>query len=481
MQPPSSCFFAGQCQPADGGCIYPPHAGAACDDNNLCTGPDSCDDAGTCGGATVTCPMLGPCLRPSGCAAATGCMYMAAPGNACDDGNPCTQGDSCLNDAGCVGMIGPCTAPECQWPIGCSVDAGCEFGSLDAGLSCDAGVCNGGGGCIPTFPYVPSNFTEAQVPTPKGPVVLDCGLTTVNTFTADGGVTFDNWCGGAPAFTVISQPSGPDAVLVSANGFTLAVDGGLDVSGDRPLIIASLKGVDVLGKLHAYAGADSCGSGGAGAQVSADKGGGGGAFGSAGSSGGNTGSIGGAPFSTSLVPLRGGCPGGGKNGIGGAGGGAIQLSAVQNVNVVGVISAPGRKGTAGPPGEGGRGAGSGGGVLLEGLTVLIGPAAAVVTNGGSGGQGGGDFATGDDGNDGTDSSSVATGGHNGFVVGGAGGNGAEGSTAATNGSDGTLGGAGGAGAGGIGHIQLNTASTCSLGGGTLSGVLSSNQPDAGCD
>ncbi|MFT3842660.1 MAG: putative metal-binding motif-containing protein [Myxococcaceae bacterium] len=478
--PPGSCFFAGQCQPADGGCYYPPHGGAACDDGNLCTGPDQCDDAGTCAGAAVTCPALGPCLRPSGCAAATGCMYMAAPGNACDDGNPCTQGDSCLGDAGCQGVSGPCAAPACQWPVGCSLDAGCEFGALDAGIGCDAGVCNGGGACIPTFPYVPSNFTEVQVPTPRGAVVLDCGLTRVNTNDGDGGVQFDNWCGGAPAFTVISQASGPDALLISADGFDLTADGGLDISGDRPLIIVSLKGIDVIGKLHAYAGSDACASGGAGGPVASDKGAGGGGFGSAGKNGGNSGSAGGGALSTNLVPLRGGCPGGGQNGIGGLGGGAVQLSAAQNVNVVGVISAPGRKGSGGGANEGGRGGGSGGGVLLEGLTVLVGPAASILTNGGGSGQGGGNVFGGDDGHDGRDDGSPATGGAA-LIVGGAGGDGAAGTTDATAGHDGSVGGAGGAGGGGLGHIQLNTATICSLGGGLLSGVVSSNQPDAGCN
>ena len=479
--PPNGCFgFAGSCNPADGGCTYPPNVGAACDDSNLCTGPDQCSDAGVCGGAPAACPSPNPCLRSSGCSAQTGCEFVAAPGHACDDSNPCTGNDTCLADAGCVGTLSPCAAPDCQMNVSCTLDGGCVFAPLDAGTNCDAGVCNSGGTCIAAFPYPPSNFTESQVPTPLGPVTLDCGITTVNTALSDGGVGFDNWCGGAPAWTVVPQPSGPDAVLISADGFTLAADGGLQVNGTRPLIIASLKGIDVVGKLRTTAGAQACTGTGAGGAVNADKGAGGGGFGTAGKNGGDTGSAGGAAIATNLVPLRGGCPGGGKGGIGGVGGGAIQLSAALNLNVTGIISAPGKLGSGGGAGDGAAAGGSGGAVLLEGLTVLIGPAAILATNGGSGGQGGGNLFGGDDGKDGSDDATPASGGDNVLIVGGAGGDGAAGTTDATAGHDGSAGGNGGGGGGGFGRIQLNTATTCSLGGGVLGGVVGSNQADAGC-
>ncbi len=476
---PNGCFLSsGSCNPADGGCVYPPNTGAACDDMNLCTGPDQCDDAGVCSGPAAACPAPTSCLRNTGCLPATGCQFMVATGTSCDDGNPCTGTDTCLADAGCAGVNAPCPAPECQLALGCSLDAGCLFGPGDAGVGCDGGVCNGAGGCIPLFPYLPSNFTEAQLPTPAGAVVLDCGATQVNTSSSDGGVTFTNWCGAPPAWTLVAQSAGPDAVLISAAGFTLAADGGLSVTGDRPLIIASTRGIDVIGTLTTHAAAQACAGAGAGGNVSSDHGAGGGGFGTAGADGGNTGAAGGlASAATDLVPLRGGCPGGGRNGLGGAGGGAIQLSAAQNLAVTGTITAPGRAGSGGSAGNGAAAGGSGGGVLLEGLTVLTGPASSIAANGGSGGEGGGYLVGGSDGNDGNATATPASGG-GGSSTGGTGGDGAAGSTAATAGHDGTNGGGGG---GGLGRIQLNAIAGCSLGGGVLSGARASHTPDAGCD
>jgi len=132
-----------------------------------------------------------------------------------------------------------------------------------------------------------------------------------------------------------------------------------------------------------------------------DNGGGGGSFGGSGGDGGlNEGTAGSSAGSTygneTLTPLRGGSGGGGgtettHGGMGGHGGGAIQISAGGRLDVEssGRIDANGSGGRGGivvsSSGGGGGGAGSGGGVLLEAPDVII--DGRVGANGGAGGQG----------------------------------------------------------------------------------------------
>jgi len=144
------------------------------------------------------------------------------------------------------------------------------------------------------------------------------------------------------------------------------------------------------------------------------SGSGGGGFGSEGGDGGyggsNTapGSGGGRSGTATLVPLRGGCPGGGRiPGRRGAGGGAIQIvSAAGELRVAGAptagVDAGGGGGhPAAGPGQiddpaivyGTSGGGSGGGILFEAGAVVLGGSAAVIASGGGGGGGSGGLCT----------------------------------------------------------------------------------------
>jgi len=458
--PPVCTKGPGRCDPVDGGCQYAADPGKACSDSNPCTISDACSAAGVCEGGPATCIAPSACLKAAGCSIDAGCSFIPATGDLCDDGNSCSTSDSCQADAGCSGNAISCVATQCQVFLNqCSADAGCLFDLRDAGASCDGGVCNGSGACIKAFPYPPSNFTESQLPAPSGPTTLNCPV-VVDTRLGDGGVGFNGWCGlPAPAFRIIPQPGSTEVVLVAFDELEVGLDASVRFQGERPVIFASTGNLRVLGELLAESGASGCTDGGAGGPVSGLKGGGGGGFGTEGGSGGNQGgAAGGINGEQKLVPLRGGCPGG--SGI--RGGGALQLSAAGNLTITGTVAAAGRGGPGGQNVNGaGRGGGSGGAILLEGLFVLVGPAAAVTANGGAGGEGADLAFDGRDGASGLLRSEEAAGGGTSLNAGGRGGNGAGVKTAATNGSA-SLFNAGGGGGAGVGRVRITTATSCSL-------------------
>jgi hypothetical protein len=89
-----ACHEAGQCDPATGACSNPPIAdGTPCDDGSLCTQTDACHGGDCVGSKPVMCPVNADACQP-GCDPATG-LCTAPNGIACDDGNVCTSGDAC--------------------------------------------------------------------------------------------------------------------------------------------------------------------------------------------------------------------------------------------------------------------------------------------------------------------------------------------------------------------------------------------------
>jgi hypothetical protein len=156
--------------------------------------------------------------------------------------------------------------------------------------------------------------------------------------------------------------------------------------------------------------------------------------------GGSTGVAAGSP---TLVPLRGGCAGGGivDNSIqvlayGARGGGAAQFSSRTAIRIDGALDASGQAGydLQTPNGGATTGGGGGGALLLEAPSVTLGPAAALLTKGGDGGSPCSPSECG---------ANYGRGGH--------------GSTASLpggNGADGIYG--AGGGGGGLGRIRINT-------------------------
>jgi slime mold repeat-containing protein len=118
------CHVVGVCNPATGICSNPNQPdGTACDDASLCTATDSCQ-GGICSGADpVICTALDSCHEIGTCNPASGiCDNPAKPeGAGCDDGDACTLTDTCQS-ASCVGSN----------PVQCSAMDQCHL----------AGVCN---------------------------------------------------------------------------------------------------------------------------------------------------------------------------------------------------------------------------------------------------------------------------------------------------------------------------------------------------
>ena len=182
----------GLCDKETGECSYTANE-APCDDGQLCTVEDRCDEGLCIGGAnpvcacvsdedcapfddgdlcngTLTCQVgqcvaaansavtcdpgiAGPC-QTAGCDPKTGLCdtFPDANGTACDDADPCTKADHCAAGV-CDGAAvvcndnNICTDDTCQTGAGCvysAIDVACDDGDLcTVGDSCVAGQCAG--------------------------------------------------------------------------------------------------------------------------------------------------------------------------------------------------------------------------------------------------------------------------------------------------------------------------------------------------
>jgi len=287
-----------------------------------------------------------------------------------------------------------------------------------------------------------------------------------------------------PRCRTFDQATGPDVCLVMAT--SVDITGTLQVSGTRPLALASSAQLSISGELDVSSrrggrtgpGADdgSCtmtrlpepdeGGGGGAAGGSVGGPGGDGGIGDADSSLGGDGvalnGTAGAPIST-LTYLRAGCggarggnegQGGGAGGDGGRGGGGLYATAITTISITGRIRATGAGGTGGSVQAGGGGGGAGGIVILEAPSIVI--DGQLSANGGGGGEGGarigGNPVSGVAGSDGDYGTAAAAGGAGSDIRFGFGGAGAVGTTAAVAGTDTSLGGGGGGGS--VGAIRL---------------------------
>lgn len=373
-------------------------------------------------------------------------------------------------------------------------------------------------GC-PDLAFVPSNLAPAL----GDATFAACDSWIVDSATMiDTGIEPAAWMHEGEVSVVAQGPGEPEVFVVRVGRFEIAEGVQLVVRGSRPLIIIAFEAALINGIVDVGATGQISGPGGGVATICGDGsgpqdgtggsdlranpddgfGGGGGGFGTnGGEGGGDPLTRGGEPSAmATLVPLRGGCPGGrggstsagasrGTGGIGGGGGGAIQVSAAA-ITIDGSIFSPGGGGQGAQPDTGslncgdagGGGGGAGGAILLEGESVTIDPQSRLVANGGGGGAGCdatlGVAASGQDGerpgNDQTDG--IGGAGQNGGGEGGDGdgvgpnSSGHDGQTAVATGS-----GSGGGG-GGFGRIRINTPSgemLCS--GMTISGTCTVGQ------
>ena len=515
--PASQCVTSpGACvNDAGASCVFAARTSGGCDDALACTTGDGCQADGGCRGTRVSCAPKGQCFAPGVCQESLdgGCSYAVMAGG-CNDGDNCTISDSCDSAGGCAGARVSCGVPgECFNPsTACEADGGCIF-TIRTGMGCDGGSCNASGACVApaVFPYVPSNFAETQLPAMAAAITFSCGTTTYDSSTG-------SWAGNcagnpSPSGTAISV-GGVSTALLYFDALTINMGATFRVVGGKPVILAVRGAATINGALSAsstkygVAGAGSnadCSLGsGTNGTVSGNPtrgGGGGGASfatdggdGENGEGGGPRG-VRGTPFGVaSLVPLHGGCRGGNggqndaANGIGGNGGGALQLSVAGTLtmNSGSTVTASGAGGTGGlhDARTAGGGGGSGGGVLLEGGTVTINSAAAITANGGAGGEGsgyGGSAFNGDDGENGAERGSARATPGDSVACGGAGGYGGAGILAAENGKSPECGAtmAGGGGGGSVGRIRINGQS-CSINSGATISPPATGTGSNGC-
>jgi hypothetical protein len=390
---------------------------------------------------------------PNGCDATTGC-------------NACTPSSvACVNDMlttcgsdGAVASMQPCT-------LGCGSDEG-------SGARCAQ--------------LVPSNGLQAFLDMVAAPSDLDLEAGTVDLstglFNGSNGsnlpmtlplFSMDAPAGGEPVrVLVVHDLTLSDVTLSPGSGapgvvFAVIASGDITIAGRVVLTTAGLDSSDCEG------GSATEGSANGNVYVS---GAGGGGFATAGGAGGSVTTIaigpsGGVPSGNGeLIPLRGGCDGGGNPGegvpgIGGPGGGALQLTSLTAIRVLGTIDADGDVSPSLLNGHhanysAGAGGGAGGGVLLEAPTVTLGSAARVLVRGAGGTSGGEDFGVAQDDAANQPGASCQNGD---TTCLGSGGAGAAGSAMGTAGGsfNGTLPSVSqafaGGGGGGNGRIRINTA------------------------
>lgn len=428
----------------------------------------------------------------------------------CDDDTPCLlpwngppqKLDAAVSDSGPVDAgndSGSDDSGSDDAGVDAAGDAGDAMPEVDAGLdpcSVADAVC---------FNYAPSNFDPLDLGAAlaeNAALSITCGDAVFDSTTR----MYTGACAAPLQSVVVTQPSGPDAVVIPVTSLTVTGGGALRLIGERPVIFAVFGEASINGAIHASAvqgtpgagGNVSCtsGTGGVGQTQTANdrggSGGGGGGFGTVGATGGRgdrgtTTAAGMVEGDDTLAPLRGGCAGGrggqgtGTDGgnLGGAGGGAVQISVAGALSFGGVVAAGGGGGSKGILlQDGGGGGGSGGAVLLECERAEFGLGAWVSANGGGGGGGfdhNNDSDNSQPGVDGPAASVMGGAGGAGDNRGGDGGRGGGASAAATAGQNGEAGSvftlepygaAGGGGGGGTGRLRVrdNTRSStaCTL-------------------
>jgi hypothetical protein len=305
-----------------------------------------------------------------------------------------------------------------------------------------------------------------------GSVAIDTSIPLIKGMTLPAGVTFDvrPQLGGGPDLAVLHVA-------------TLDVQGGamVRIVGTRPLVIVASGVVTVSGVLDAGAHGVDAGAGGSlpatgdGAgqhgnhetSNQSDSGGGGAGYGNAGAAGGaitgtctaTAGAAGVMYGDAAITRLIGGSGGGTNSGtqctpdLGGAGGGALQLTSAMSISITGTVLASGGGGRGSTDcGQSdvnsGAGGGSGGAIVLQAPAIMLG--GVVAANGGGGGgsssTGSGNANPGDDGGAG---SAQANGGTGPRAAGGKGGSASGDPTAGGGSTCGTNGGGGGGAAGRI--------------------------------
>jgi hypothetical protein len=272
-------------------------------------------------------------------------------------------------------------------------------GSVEEIESCPLGCNDTGERCVDVNP---SNGLAGYLDmTDSAPIVVLSSGAIIDT---DAG-TIENGDGtmiDVPAFQLSAPPGGVTVRVFAVKSLTIA---DALITGERALAIVSDGDILIGGHVRILAGASDEGTcvGGAVAVDGCDflcaavSGAGGGGFGGSGGPGGDAtarehsavgGAAGAIAGNASLIPLLGGCAGGGNEQFeGGSAGGALQLV---SRTLIQLQDGPGQAhlnagGRGGNPAFGANfGGGSGGGILLEAPRVVLSSGTSMVANGGGG-------------------------------------------------------------------------------------------------
>ncbi|CAN5874725.1 hypothetical protein BH11MYX3_BH11MYX3_07470 [soil metagenome] len=255
----------------------------------------------------------------------------------------------------------------------------------------------------------PSHVPEAEPLTGMGDLVLGTTVIDTTALTIDGAVPLHG-----TMIAIAQDGGGPELAVLHADRITVTAGAVVHVVGSRGLVMFATT-IEIAGTVDAGAAGTRPGPGASpnaalpGMHVASDvcdTGGGGGGHGTTGGHGGDSqscvvvGSAGGAATGDDSLAIRiggGGCGAavsfGCGNPAGGGGGGALQLSAIERVNLHGggVLRVGGGGGSGGPEcgdgdAGGGGGGGAGGALFIEAPDVTI--DGLLFAHGGGGGAGG---------------------------------------------------------------------------------------------
>ena len=125
----------------DSGCTFLPNS-LACSDGNVCTVEDQCSDGNCAGGEPLVCNDQDPCTDDS-CDPAQGCQTIHNQAD-CDDKNVCTNGDQCEQGACLSGPQIDCDDENQCTQDSCDAQKGCQYPPMPDNTPCAANdICVG--------------------------------------------------------------------------------------------------------------------------------------------------------------------------------------------------------------------------------------------------------------------------------------------------------------------------------------------------
>jgi hypothetical protein len=366
--------------------------------------------------------------------------------------------------------------------------AGCSFHSPQEVVDASGNGEAGGGDSARSIDAPPplALHLAASDGIPGDTALMLSGTVSIDTGAPSIGVTLP----GSDTFDLRPQlDGGPRLAVLHVGSLSVASLANVKITGPNPLVIVASSDVDIAGLLDASAhgttrgpggampgAGNGKGSNGAHGDNASDSGGGGGGYGMTGAKGGaidngctvDAGNAGGTDGDAPITVLVGGSSGGESSGtacdpdLGGAGGGAIQISTWARI----AISVTGRINAGGGGGSGGTdcgdsdvnsaaGGGSGGAIVLQAPSISN--DGVIAANGGGGG--GSSFSGNGSGTPGQDGQSNATPATGGTGASAPGGKGAAGAIAATSGGTASCGENAGGGGGGVGWIAVSAGYT----------------------